>query len=327
MKLNTVGFGLLLAIMVALSGGTSLAGRPQGGSSGAPNESVESYLGRWDLTLKAPDQVYPSWLEVSEQGGTLKARMVGRWGHAHALNNVEFANGRLTFASPKEEEGTPADIGFEGKLTGNALSGTVSGLKGGTWRWSGVRAPELKANANPKWGKEIHLFDGKDLTDWKPSGPSKVAWKVENGLLVSPGRGPELITVAKFNDFKLHVEFNCGANSNSGVYLRGRYEVQIETDSSKEPPDQRTGGVYGFLAASPEPVSKADDWQSFDITLVGRWVTIVQNGQTIIDHQEIPGITGGALDSQEGLPGPIYLQGSEDGHVSFRNIVITPAEK
>src|SRR5215467_14990573 len=93
MKLNTVGFGLVLATMVALSGGTSLAG-PQGGSSGAPNESVESYLGRWDLTLKAPDQVYPSWLEVSEQGGTLKARMVGRWGHAHALNNVEFANGR-----------------------------------------------------------------------------------------------------------------------------------------------------------------------------------------------------------------------------------------
>jgi len=217
MKLHTVRFDLVLAIMVALSGGASLAARPQEGSSGAPEGSVKSYLGRWDLTLKAPDRVYPSWLDVSEQGGTLKARMVGRWGHAHALNNVEFANGRLTFASPKEEEGTPADIRFEGKLTGNTLSGTVSGLKGGTWHWTGVRAPELKANEHPKWGKEIRLFDGKDLTGWKPSGPSKVAWKVENGLLVSPGRGPELITDAKFSDFQLHVEFNCGPNSNSGV--------------------------------------------------------------------------------------------------------------
>ena len=93
----------------------------------------------------------------------------------------------------------------------------------------------------------------------------------------------------------------------------------------QEPPSHHTGGIYGFLAPLPELPRKADEWQSFDITLLGRMVTIVQNGQTIIDHQEIPGITGGALDSHEGLPGPIYLQGSEKGHVAFRNIVITPA--
>ena len=154
-----------------------------------------------------------------------------------------------------------------------------------------------------------------------------MVWNVENGLLVSPGRGPELISIAKFNDFKLHVEFSCGPNSNSGVYLRGRYEVQIETDSPNEPADQRIGGVYGFLAPDPELPRKTGEWQSFDITLLGRWVTIVQDGKTIVDRREIPGITGGALESHEGLPGPIYLQGSEDGHVSFRSIVITPAEK
>jgi hypothetical protein len=85
----------------------------------------------------------------------------------------------------------------------------------------------------------------------------------------------------------------------------------------------RTGGVYGFLAATPEQPRRPGEWQTYDITLVGRVVTVVQNGQTIIDKQEIPGITGGALDSHEGLPGPIYLQGSEDGHVAFRNILIT----
>ncbi len=88
----------------------------------------------------------------------------------------------------------------------------------------------------------------------------------------------------------------------------------------------RTGGVYGFLAPKPEPPRQPGVWQTYDITLVGRTVTVVLNGQTIIDRQEIPGITGGALDSHEGLPGPIYLQGSEDGHVTYRNITITPAK-
>jgi hypothetical protein len=83
--------------------------------------------------------------------------------------------------------------------------------------------------------------------------------------------------------------------------------------------------VYGFLAPSPELPRKTGEWQSFDITLIGRKVTIVQNGKTVIDNQEIPGITGGALDSHEELPGPIYLQGTEKGHVAFRNIVVTPA--
>ncbi len=87
----------------------------------------------------------------------------------------------------------------------------------------------------------------------------------------------------------------------------------------------RTGGIYGFLAPSPEQPRKPGEWQTYDITLVGRVVTVVQNGHTSIDQQEIPGITGGALDSDEGRPGPIYLQGSEAGHVAFRNIVITPA--
>jgi len=108
------------------------------------------------------------------------------------------------------------------------------------------------------------------------------------------GHGPELISNAKFEDFKLHVEFNCAKGSNSGVYLRGRYELQIEDDPQPEGPTMRTGGVYGFLAPSPEQPRRPGEWQTYDIRLIGRVVTVVQNGQTIIDRQEIPGITGGA---------------------------------
>ena len=288
--------------------------------------TVHALLGRWDLTLKTPQREYPSWLELSEHDGQLKALFVSRWGNARPLPKAEFAKGQLTFVSPKQEEDRKDDMVFVGKLAGNRLVGTTTGPDGTPWQWTGVRAPSLKQNSPPQWGAPIKLFDGKDLNGWHMSDPKLKAWTVENGILVSPGRGAEIISDRKFQDFKLHLEFNCAKGANSGVYLRGRYEVQIENDPSPEGPSMRTGGVYGFLAPSPEQPRQPGVWQSYDITLVGRTVTVVQNGHTIINKQEIPGITGGALDSHEALPGPIYLQGSEAEHVSFRNIVITPAK-
>ena len=286
--------------------------------------TAQSFLGRWDLTLKTPSREYPSWLEITQESGQLKALLVSRWGHARPLPKIEISHGQITFVSPKDEEDRKDDMVFVGTLSGQKLSGTTSGQDGTPWRWTGERAPDLKIRVEPTWGKPTSLFNGKDLSGWRPSDPNSTAtWKVENGTLLSPGHGPDLITDAKFEDFKLHVEFNCAPKSNSGVYLRGRYEVQIEDDPEPEGPTMRTGGVYGFLAATPEQPRRPGQWQTYDITLVGRVVTVVQNGQTIIDKQEIPGITGGALDSHEGLPGPIYLQGSEDGHVAFRNILIT----
>ena len=293
----------------------------------AQASSDQSFLGRWDLTLKTPQRECPSWLEITQEGGQFHARMVSRWGHARPLPKVEISNGHILFVSPKDEEDRKDDMVFEGKLSGHRLVGTTTGPDGTPWQWTAERAPQLIANSTPTWGKALQLFDGKDLSGWAPSDPSAAAaWKVENGTLVSPGHGPELISTAKFSDFKLHIEFNCAPGANSGVYLRGRYEVQIEDDPQPEGPTMRTGGVYGFLAPSPEQPRRPGEWQSYDITLIGRVVTVVQNGQMIIDKQEIAGITGGALDSHEGLPGPIYLQGSEAGHVAFRNITITPAK-
>jgi len=291
------------------------------------SSSDQSFLGRWDLTLKTPQRDYPSWLEITQEDGQFHVRMTSRWGHGRPLPKVEISKGHILFVSPKEEEDRKDDMVFEGKLSGDRLVGTTTGPDGTPWQWTGERAPKLIRNGEPKWGTPLQLFDGKDLSGWTPSDPNASAkWSVENGTLVSPGHGPELISTAKFEDFKLHVEFNCAKGANSGVYLRGRYEVQIEDDPEPEGPTMRTGGVYGFLAPSPEQPRRPGEWQSYDITFIGRVVTVVQNGVTIIDKQEIPGITGGALDSHEGLPGPIYLQGSEAGHVAFRNITMTPAK-
>jgi len=295
----------------------------QTAASKAP--SAEPFLGRWDLTLKSPDHEFPSWLEIRRDNGQLSAQMVGRWGNARPLPKVQIAQGKLLFVSPKDEESSKEDLTFRGTLTGKTLSGVVNGPDGKTWQWVGERAPKLERTTAPKWGKPVPLFNGKDLTGWKMSASGPPSWTVHNGTLITPGNGPELVSDVNVQDFKLHLEFNCGKDSNSGVYLRGRYETQIETESQAEPASHHTGGVYGFLAPTPEQPRTPDVWQTFDITMIGRRVTVVLNGHKVIDNQEIPGITGGALNSREAEPAPIYLQGSEKGHVAFRNIVVTPA--
>jgi hypothetical protein len=130
------------------------------------------------------------------------------------------------------------------------------------------------------------------------------------------------MTEQKFDDFKLHIEFRYPAGSNSGIYLRGRHEVQVEDNYGKQPSPTYFGGIYGFLTPNVMAALPAGSWQTYDITLIGRRVTITANGQTIICDQIIPGITGGALDSQEGLPGPILLQG-DHGPVEYRNITMS----
>jgi hypothetical protein len=293
-------------------------------TASAQSASLKPFLGRWDLTLKAADREYPSWIEIQQQNGQVTAQFVSRWGNARPLPKIEIQGVHITFISPKEEEDRKDDMVFDGFLNGKILSGTTTGQDGAPWTWTGVRAPAFENARAPHWERPIQLFNGKDLTGWKMSAPGSRTWTVQDGTLVSPGNGPEIISTIGVQDFRLHLEFNCGKVSNSGVYLRGRYEVQIETDSEAEPPSHHTGGVYGFLAPSPELPRTADVWQTFDITLIGRRITVVQNGKTIINNKEIPGITGGALNSHEGLAGPIYLQGSEKGHVAFRNIILTP---
>lgn len=291
----------------------------------AQDSAAHPYLGRWDLTLTNSSGKLPSWIEVSKDNGQMKLVFVGVTDHATWMKEAEVKDGRLTWVSPKGQEGFPADTTYSLKRVGDHLTGTVINSQN---RWSviGERAPSFSGEAVTKWGKPIKLFNGKNFAGWRFKDPAKAdSWKIVDGNLVSTGHGSEIMTKAKFRNFKLHVEFNTGPQSNSGVYLRGRYEVQIETDSASEPPSHHTGGVYGFLDPTPEQPRVTDKWQDYDITLIGRTVTVVQNGVTVIDHKEIPGITGGALDSNEGQPGPIYLQGSEEGRVAFRNIVLTPA--
>ena len=288
--------------------------------------NVAPFLGRWDVTLVSPEREYPTWLEISNPEGKLQVRMVGRWGHARVLPYAKFLGNRIRFVSPKEEEGRKDDMEFEVRLESDSLVGETRGPDGSVWKLRGVRAPPLARAAPPAWGEPVTLFNGRDLTGWHSSDPKAAStWRAEDGTLVSLGNGAELLTDGAFEDFKLHIEFNVAASANSGIYLRGRYEVQVEHNSHPEAAERSLGGVYGFLAPSPLPAHTPGIWRSYDITLIGRRVTVVLDGVKLIEDQEIPGVTGGALDTHEALPGPLYLQGSESGRVAFRNIVVTPA--
>ena len=326
MKSFKIAFSALILPLLFLT--LSIAQASQDAAPG-PSGSVQPFLGRWDVTLYAPDQTYGSWLELTDEGGQLQGRMVTRWGHAHPILNVEVRDSTLTFSSPANQEGSSTDMPFEGKLIGGKLSGTLTAPDKAVWRWTGEPAPSLSRSTPPVWGQPVILFNGKNTKGWwfnKPGGAD--TWTVKDGILTGHGSGSDIISKRKFDDFKLHIEFNCEARCNSGVYLRGRYELQIADSAfGKAPSNRRTGAVYGYLAPSPEIPITAGSWHTYDITLIGRNVTIVQDGQTVIDNQEIPGPTGGALDSHEGQPGAIYLQGSEHaGATSFRNMVITTAK-
>lgn len=289
-------------------------------------DAEDSALGRWDLTINGADGVsYPSWVEITRSGDRLTGRFVGRVGSQRPLKAAEYKDGVLTFSLPIQYERQTRDLSFRGRLTSGRLEGETMDAEGKTLKWVGRRAPALESKGEPRWGKPVNLFNGRDLSGWRLRDPnSKNAWVIEDGAITNQPNSTDLISEQKFRDFKLHIEFKMVEKSNSGVYLRGRYEVQIQDDFGKEPESRRNGGVYGFVTPTSNPVKKAGEWQTYDITLIGRRVTVVLNGQTIVDNQEIPGITGGALDSDETDPGPIFLQG-DHSKIYYRNITITPA--
>lgn len=286
--------------------------------------AADTLEGRWDLTIMMAGKKNPAWLEVRHSGyNTLVGHVVVVVGSARPISKITVNGNKFSFAIPPQWEKGTSDMIFEGSFEGKGLTGSVVFPDGQHYSWTGVRAPSLRRQKETAWGKPVTLIPTSGLKGWHATGENQ--WVVEQGILRSPRSGANLVTDNSYTDFKLHVEFRYPKGSNSGVYLRGRYEVQISDSRGLEPLSGELGGVYGFIAPSDQVAKAPGEWQTYDITLVGRMLTLVANGETIICNQEIPGITGGALDANEGEPGPLQLQG-DHGPIEFRNIVITPAE-
>jgi hypothetical protein len=283
-------------------------------------------IGRWDITIEKDGKSLPSWLEVQKSGThTLIGRFCYAFGSARPISEVKDNEGKYSFSIPPQWEPGNRNMDFEFEADGDKLKGTMVYTDGKTYSFTGERAPSLTRSKAPIWGKPERLFNGKNTKGWHTDGINQ--WIAQNGILRSPHSGANLITDKTFTDFKLHIEFRYPQGSNSGVYLRGRYELQIiDTKSGDpEPINNQFSSIYGFLPPNKMMAKDPGEWQSYDVTLVGRLITVVANGKTVICNAEIPGITGGAINSKEGEPGPILIQG-DHGPIDYRNIIITKAK-
>lgn len=302
-------------------------------AGGAIAQNSKAFLGRWDLTLTGPRASWPQWMELTEKDGKIDGRIQPRGGAVRPIVAAKMDGSHLIVTVNAAGRGPEVtwDLTAEGgKLAGVQKQGDNSDTK-----IAGVRAPELKRPMPKSWSTPESLFTGTDLTGWEPIGnPENNHWVARDGELYNEQKGANLRTTRTFQDFKLHVEVNCpnvapdgkAQMCNSGIYLRGRDEIQVGTEGGTNPTHEM-GALYGFIAPAVEMPLNAGTWQTFDITLVGRTLTVLRNGTKIHDNVEIPGITGGALDSKEGEPGPIFFQGDHDPGMRYRNIKISVPNK
>lgn len=286
--------------------------------------SIDAFLGRWNMSVKMGGSGYCSWLEATKAGDAAEIRLVGRVGGARQLGSqFTLENGRLRFVT-REWFGAYEPVTYDVTVQGDSIEGSVTRADGTVMPLRGVRAPALARPMPARWGEAISLFNGRDLEGWQPTNPARSNWKVEDGLLINTAKGSNLRTVGEFQDFRLTLAFRCREESNSGIFLRGRYEVSIEDGFTSREPVHRLGGIYGFLAPKVTPPQQVGQWRTLEVELVGRTVTVVLDGVRLLEREEIPGPTGGALSCDESVPGPVLIQG-DHGPIDFRDIVLRPA--
>ncbi|MCL4217936.1 MAG: DUF1080 domain-containing protein [Candidatus Hydrogenedentes bacterium] len=308
----------------------------------------DAYVGRWALTIPGGGA---GWLGITEDGGYLDGSVLWGGGSVVPVDSVYMDGGTLVVTRVKEIERKDAEGNvvrkqrftdtIRAKASGDDLSLELihpkpdgSGVE--TASFEGKRIPDLPPApdlSKVKYGQPITLFNGKDLSGWRLTNPNQAnGWSAEDGLLINEPVQEEgkphisygnLRTEQEFEDFNLTCEVNVPEKGNSGIYLRGIYEVQVE-DSYGQPTDpHHMGGIYSRITPATAEEKPAGEWQTYDITLCERHVTVILNGVTILDNAPLEGCTGGALWSDEFRPGPIYLQGDHTG-VKYRNIVLKP---
>lgn len=318
------------------------------GVSIVAGQTGNPYLGRWALTIPGGGA---GWLGVEQKEGYLDASILWGGGSVVPVASVLLDGDTLqvTRMHKVERKNAAGDVVrtqyftelITARLSGDALQLTqyrpqFDGSRVTRKEFTGKRIAPLPPKphlSQAKYGKAVKLFDGTSLDGWKLTNPRQAnGWSIENGILVNktaPHGGGRRVsygnlrTIAEFEDFNLKLEVNVPRRGNSGVYLRGIYEVQVSDTQGRPLDSHNMGGIYSRITPTAATEKPAGQWQTMDITLLDRHVTVVLNGQKIVDNQPLLGCTGGALTSDEFRPGPIYLQGDHTA-VSYRNIVLTP---
>jgi len=298
-------------------------------------QQQNQYVGRWNLQGTGENSGYVYWLEVKEEGGQLTGMFLNRGGHPLKLPVIKVENGELVW-SPEAPARGPAPE-FHAKLQGDKLAGSVKQGER-TIEFVGTRPPKwptADANAPHKFGPPVELFDGKSMDAWDVQVKDRpMKWVVEEGAMTNtPPGANNLVSKQKFQDFKIHAEYKLDkagvsrsgqpVKGNSGIYLRGRYELQVLDDFGDKPFERGHMSVYGWHTPLVNASKPAGEWETMEATVVGNRVTVFLNGQKVQDNVTLEAITGGALDTNELEPGPIMLQGDHE-KVWYRKVTVTP---
>ena len=308
------------------------------------------FLGGWELTIPGGGA---GWLGVEEANGGLKASLLWGGGSVVPLDGAKIEKDQLVLTRKHSSRSKDASGKTINRVSFETITATADGdvlkltsvmpRENGQGQdkadFSGRREPPMPPApdlSQVKFGDPIQLFDGKDLTGWRLTEPNAISgWSAKDGLLVNEVSQEEgkphknygnLRTDREFEDFNLTLEVRVAKGGNSGVYLRGIYEVQVADTYGRPLDPHNMGAVYSRIKPTVSAEKPAGEWQTMDITFVDRHVTVILNGQKIIDNQPILGCTGGALWSDVMRPGPIYLQGDHTGIV-YRNMVLKPVVK
>ncbi len=314
---------------------------------------VSDFFGQWTIDIRGGSV---GWLEVRQEKDYLDADLLWGGGSVVPVSSVYLSEDKNLIVTRVDKVIRTKDANNEpirtqmntnwlvvqrkgDKIVGILYNPRRDGSGVDTTSFVGTKLPAPPAVPDLtklKFGTPIALFNGKDLTGWRLiNEKQKNGFYVENGLLTNNPVQVEgaprvsygnLRTDQEFEDFNLTLEVNVPEGSNSGVYLRGMYEVQV-IDSYKNKLDPHNmGAVYSRITPSVSAEKPGGSWQTMDITLCDRHATVILNGVKIIDNQPIYGPTGGAMKSDVFSPGPIYLQG-DHGKVSYKNLILIPIIK
>jgi hypothetical protein len=282
---------------------------------------ASEFDGRWDIQPDNDARRRAWWLEVDGVKGKFVSAVGG---DLNIIQDLAIRNGELTFSFPRDAQ----KMQYRARIEGGKLVGTrVTGSE--TLRFTGWRAPVIKDHDDGSWkkGKPVALFNGKDLAGWSALVPGQeLGWAVKAGVLANGAKANNLVSSDEFWNFELHAEYRIFPHSNSGIGLRGRYEIQILEDYGKPPDSHSHGSLYSRIAPGVNATLPAGQWQVMDVRLVGRDLTVTLNGKKVLDKVTVEGLTAMASDPYEDRPGPIVIQG-DHREVEFRKLVVTPLVK